>query len=290
MAEEKRKSEQSKNLFDNLTLLIQRVDKDAKFVYVNKYWLEVLEYEEKDLAGITLYDILREDQISYCKEIFKKVIAGKYSGDVDTVFVSKNGKEIYVQGNATAWFESEKFVSTIGIFRDVAEYNEAREKLYKSEQRFRDMVEITSDWIWEVDKGGKYIYVNPKVKELLGYDVDEVLGKTPFDFMPTEERIKVAKEFENIVLEKKPFHGLVNINRHKDGHLIVLETSGIPIFDKEGQLLGFRGIDRDITERTEAEALKDKMKELERLYKLMVGRELKMIELKKEISKLKNED
>ncbi|MHC4371867.1 MAG: PAS domain-containing protein, partial [Planctomycetota bacterium] len=119
-------------------------------------------------------------------------------------------------------------------------------------------------WVWEVYAQGTYTYASPKVEELLGYGVDEVLGRTPFDFMPEEEAARVRDIFEEKLSEAESFYGLENTNRHKDGHLVVLETNGIPIFDAEGKLSGYRGIDRDITKRKQAEeALQKAHHELE---------------------------
>ncbi len=129
----------------------------------------------------------------------------------------------------------------------------AEEALRGSEERFRALTESTSDCVWEVDAEGVYTYASPRVRDLLEYEPEEVLGKTPFDFMPAEEAERVAEEFGQIVEAQKQFAGLENTNRHKDGRLVVLETSGMPFFDDEGRLCGYRGIDRDITERKRAE-------------------------------------
>ena len=133
------------------------------------------------------------------------------------------------------------------------ECEKAKEALQESEQRFRSLVETTSDWVWEVDQNDFYSYTSPKVKDLLGYDPEEVIAKKPFDFMPLDEAKRVAKLFGNIVESRKPFTGLENTNLHKDGRLVVLETSGVPIFEKDGNFAGYRGIDRDISERKRAE-------------------------------------
>jgi PAS domain S-box-containing protein len=122
-----------------------------------------------------------------------------------------------------------------------------------SEEKYRSLVEAMPDWLWEVDREGVYTYVSPKVKDLLGYEVSEVLGKTPFDLMPEEETARIRKIFVEKMVENKPFYGLENINRHKDGHLVVLESSGVPAFDENGQFQGYRGTDRDITKRKRAE-------------------------------------
>lgn len=126
-------------------------------------------------------------------------------------------------------------------------------ELVATKNRFQSLVEATTDWIWEVDNQGVYTYSSPKIQELLGYHPDEVLGKRPLDLMPPAEAARLAPEFQRILQKARPFCRLENMNLHKDGHIVVLETSGVPILDSAGSLIGFRGIDRDITERKEAE-------------------------------------
>lgn len=123
----------------------------------------------------------------------------------------------------------------------------------KNEDKFRNMVESTSDWIWQIDQNNVYTYSSPKVKEILGYSPEEVVGKSPFDLMPKEEAKRIAKIFEEISSSKEPFHGIENWNIHKNGNLVLLETSGVPLVNKNGLLTGYRGIDRDITKRKKAE-------------------------------------
>jgi PAS domain S-box-containing protein len=125
--------------------------------------------------------------------------------------------------------------------------------LCESEHHYRELAENISDWIWEVDENIRYVYTSPKVTELLGYLPQEVLGKTPYDFMPAEEARRVRAGLEELLKNPHPFQALENINLHKDGSLRVLETSGIPLYDRRGRFSGLRGIDRDITERKKSE-------------------------------------
>jgi len=137
-----------------------------------------------------------------------------------------------------------------------AEMNErkrAEEIVYKSEERFRALTENTSDWIWEVDQSLVFTYASPKVKELLGYEPNEVIGKTPYDLMPKDEAKRLSEVSHSILESHEPFISLESINIHKDGRQVILETSGVPIFDNEGKFSGYRGINRDITERKRAE-------------------------------------
>ncbi|MHC5158025.1 MAG: PAS domain-containing protein, partial [Planctomycetota bacterium] len=124
-----------------------------------------------------------------------------------------------------------------------------------SRTRFRNLVESTSDWIWEVDANGRYTYVSSRVRRVLGYTPEELLGKTPFDLMPPEEAARISKMFAGFVENSTSFQHLENLNLHKDGHEVYLETNGTPIFDDNGKLTGYRGVDRDITARKKAEQL-----------------------------------
>jgi PAS domain S-box-containing protein len=119
----------------------------------------------------------------------------------------------------------------------------------ESEAKYRDLVESSSDWIWEVDGQGIYTYASPQVEDILGYTPDEVVGKTPFDFMPATEASRVKTAFQDLIGRGLPIVAMENTNRHRDGRKVVLETSGVPIIDGSGATTGYRGVDRDITER-----------------------------------------
>lgn len=124
--------------------------------------------------------------------------------------------------------------------------------LQREVRRLREMLDLNSDWIWEVDAAGRYTYVSLHCLPLLGYTPEEMLGRTPFDFMPTDEAARVGAAFAAIVAEKRGFSHLLNRTIRRDGRIVVLETSGVPLLNPDGSLRGYRGIDRDITEREAA--------------------------------------
>jgi PAS domain S-box-containing protein len=143
-----------------------------------------------------------------------------------------------------------------------------------SQDRFRDLVEMTSDWIWEIDSQSVYTYVSPKVTELLGYRADEVLGKTPFDLMPSGEAERIASVIQPLINNAQPISNLQNLNVHREGHLVVLETSGVPILDAAGKVVGYRGIDRDITNRKQME---ERLKKSEQRFRSLSEASLEAI-------------
>ena len=122
-----------------------------------------------------------------------------------------------------------------------------------SEERFRMLVETTSDWIWEIDAQGVYTYASPRVRDLLGYEPEEVVGRILFDLMPPDEAERVRSDFSTFWEERRPLVGLLNVNLHRDGHQVTLETSAVPIFDENRVFRGYRGIDRDVTDRIATE-------------------------------------
>lgn len=147
-------------------------------------------------------------------------------------------------------------------------FSASQQHLKQSNERYLSLVESTSDWIWEVDKDCIYTYVSPKIKDLLGYEPEEVLGNTPDDLMPEKEGERVSRILRKIFAAHDPIITLENINLHKDGHQVILETSGVPLFNDKGKLQGYRGIDRDITERRQVEY---RANELERKFITLLG-------------------
>lgn len=145
---------------------------------------------------------------------------------------------------------------TIGVLatiEDITGVKRLQEVLQESRQRYLDLMDTVYDWIWEVDANGFYTFASKGVKAILGYDPEEIVGKTFTDLLMPFEVERISSVFNEFVSARKPIVSLENICRHKDGHAIVVETSGKPFFDLEGKLVGYRGVDRNITERKKKE-------------------------------------
>ncbi len=139
------------------------------------------------------------------------------------------------------------------LAREATGSTEILEALLSSQERFHDFVETISDWVWETDARFTFTFSSPKVTGILGYEPAEIIGRTPFDFMPADEAQGMAAIFDNFAQFRQPFAFLEALTLHKDGRTVALETGGAPIFDKEGVFQGYRGISRDITDRKQAE-------------------------------------
>ncbi len=115
------------------------------------------------------------------------------------------------------------------------------------------MVETINELIWEVDPHWKYVYMSPMVRNILGYEPEELIGETIFKLMPADDAQKLKAALQKSAESKRPFSNIERSTTSKNGKLKMLETNVTPIFNDKGNLLGFRGSDRDITLRNQAE-------------------------------------
>ena len=148
----------------------------------------------------------------------------------------------------------------------IKEKEEMEKELVESEERFRDISQNMGDWVWETNEKGEYTFASGKVKEILGYAPSELIGMTLLDLMPEDEVTRVGEIFKKLVSEEKPIIDLENWNLTKEGKKVCLITSGRPLLDESGRLVGYRGVDKDITERKQKE---EKLEEAEKILKIV---------------------
>ena len=140
------------------------------------------------------------------------------------------------------------------VIEKVVRKNRLEQSLLKSEKRFQDMAENTSDWIWEMNAQGKYIYSNPVVKDIIGYSYDEVIGRYFYDFFSSENKELLKARIFELMAKLKPIESFDNIVLRKDGVEVIMEISGVPCLDKSENIFCYRGISRDISERKRNES------------------------------------
>jgi PAS domain S-box-containing protein len=151
--------------------------------------------------------------------------------------------------------------------RQARELAAANAALADSRRKYRGLVEKINDWVWEMDADCVYTYSSPRVRELLGYAPEEIVGKTPFDFMLPAEAQRVWNAFHAVYRDRKPLQQLENTLVRKDGRLVTVETSGMPMFAADGSFRGYTGVDRDVTGRRQAEqTLRESEKRFHQLF------------------------
>ncbi len=245
------------------------VDADEYFTFANPAASEIFGLPADKMIGQNLNSFLDHQAIEEIKVQTAIRQAGQRS-IYELEIIRPDGERRWLIVTATPQYDADrKFISTLGIFRDITERKLAETKVRESEKRLHAIVDLTNDWIWEVDPKWKYTFVSPKIFDILGYQPDELIGRSPFEFLLPEDVSAVQEELRNLVHQFKPLNALVNRAKHKDGHLVYLETCGIAVFSEQGVYKGYRGADRDITLRKlyehELIVAKEKAEESDRL-------------------------
>lgn len=226
-----------------------------RFTFVSPSAYRLLGYTCEEAQNLTLARILTPESLSYVGEILPKTLAAINAGDESARIQTHRINQVRKDGTVIAVEIVATFVTgagrdeIIGVSRDISERKKAQDALQESEEKFRSLVETTSDLVWEIGADGHYTYVSPRVRDILGYEPEEVTGKSPFDIMPPYEADVMRKEFSRYSGSCQPVPAIVNRCLHKNGSVVIMETSAVPRFDHEGNYAGYRGIDRDITLR-----------------------------------------
>lgn len=124
---------------------------------------------------------------------------------------------------------------------------ELEEQLQESNEKFEGLINSSCDIICTAEKSGKWTFINQAVKNVLGYEPTEMVGRSSFDFISSED-VKSAREaYESVVREGKSLRGYQNRWTSKDGGMITISWNLVPLRNRRGQIVGMHGVGRDIT-------------------------------------------
>ena len=219
---------------------------------------ETLGYSHEEILGKSARILYPTDEdFEYVGREKYKQIYEKGIGAVETHFQRKDGSVIDVLLSSAPIEPKDLSMGVTFTVLDITTRKQSERKLQKSEQKYRLLVESTPDWVWMCDEEGDLTYSNRGAKQILGYEVQEILGTSAFRLMDSKDRKRVRKWFRKAKKQKRGWNGTVVRWQHKDKSIRFLETIGEPIIDDNGDLRGFTGIDRDVTVRKQAkEALR----------------------------------
>jgi len=228
---------QYRSMFEAFDGLVYVCSQDFRVEYMN----ELLKRRTgRDATGELCYQVLHDlnQKCPWC--VNDRVFAGEV---VRWEVQSPKDNRWYYCVNSPIQ-HSDGRLSKQSMIQDITERKRALELVKELQSRYKDLVDNIDDWIWEVDEQGIYTFASPRVSEILGYNPEEVIGKSCFDLVMPEEIDRVSDTFRKAAESRASIVRLVNVRRHKDGHRVVMETSGKPFFDADGKLLGYRGVDR----------------------------------------------
>ncbi len=245
--------------------------KEGCFVECNAAALALFGYEAAELVGKSPVDVSPERQPggspSEAKAEERMVAALR---GVPQRFPwrhrRRDGTEFDVEVSLTR-LALEGELCLLAIVRDVSDRIRAEEALQESEERYRSVVETTGEWIWELDLAGRHTYSNPVSEEILGYGEAELVGKDCFALIHPEDRALARELVATALATGRGWRGRLLRWRHKRGHYRTLESNAILARDDSGKPVGFRGADRDVTERIQAQqALRESEERYRQLF------------------------
>jgi PAS domain S-box-containing protein len=230
------------------------LEKDEEYRSDEFFRILGLPPQEGGRASDSVFDYIHPDDRDVVMKKITETLEQRKPYDVEYRIIRADGSErvLHAQGKIQK-DDAGKVTKFIGTAYDITERKMAHTALLESELRFRSLVEAATDWIWEVDENFTYVYSSPKIRDLLGYEPEEIIGKTRFDLMHPQDAHRLMQKFKQFNDERTPFVALENINIHKNGSFVTIETSGVPFFDENGKFCGFRGIDRDVSDRKKLE-------------------------------------
>lgn len=245
--------ERYRDLFENATDLIQSVAPDGHLLYVNYAWLETLGYQEEEIPHLTMWDIIDPVHHEQCGAALHAVMSGEALDHIETIFVTRDGRRITVEGSINCKFANDQPVSTRGIFRDITERKQAEEELRASESRIRAVIENMITGLVLTDERGIVQLVNPAAERIFGYAKEELIGRHLAMLLPDGQ----AADRRSFLKEaRQKARGRVTEweGKRKNGTVFPLELSFYEFDTPEGHRLA--GNVRDLSERHEVERLK----------------------------------
>ncbi len=222
-------------------------DRDCRFVYANKPLLELWGLTLDEAVGKNCFDLRYPDDLAArLEQQIQQVFDSQQILKDETPYTSPTGAGGYYEYIFSPVFAADGTLEMVaGSARDISKRKQTEETLRESEERFRSIVETTAEWIWAFDSQGNCTYSNPAIQTILGYTPEEFLGMSFLPFMYEEDREKIEQLLSTSIAEKC---GWTNIScrwYHKDGSIRHLESNAVPILDSVGELIGYRGADRD---------------------------------------------
>src|SRR4030043_262085 len=241
-------------IIDSSPIIVFYKDKDGRFVRVNKAFAEAIQMPEENVLGKTVFDL------------YPAKIAQAMTGDDQKVLKSGRPKlnitEQYESATGIRWVRTDKVpifdkdgnpTGLVGFAQDITERKEADEVLSKSEEKYRTILEDMKEGYWEVDLAGNFTSFNDAICHLLGYPKRDMTGMNYRTYTGAEDVDKVYKAFNQVYRKGKPIRNMHYEITRKDGDKRFAETSVFPRRNDKREIIGFRGVSHDVTERKEME-------------------------------------
>ena len=244
--------ERFQNLMDFMPDAIYFKNLESQFILVNKAYAKSYGFSSpEDAIGKSDLEIFGNEHAARAFADEQKILT---AGEM---LIGLEEKEDRSDGRVT-WVSSTKvpvrdaagqIVGLVGISRDITHRKKAEAAFLESALKYQTLIESVSDWVWEANADMEYTYSNPKAVTILGFELEQIIGRSIYDLMLGVEQSRIAALLEPLVRKEQREAIFDCLCLRRNGDVVTLEMNVSVIADESDQVRGFRGVARDVTER-----------------------------------------
>ncbi|WP_339611788.1 PAS domain S-box protein, partial [uncultured Planktosalinus sp.] len=243
-----RQNQQAVHIMNASMDVICSINEAGLFTSVSQASIDVWGYHPEELVGKAYLDLVYKEDVEQTKQIAQEIMSGTSFTAFENRYLKKDGTIAYNIWSAR-WDATTQ--TMYAIARDATDKRKADELLAQSEQRFKALVQEGSDLIGILDEKGIYTYVSPTSTAILGFQPEEFIGRSPFEFIHPKDSKRVLQNLEEIATSNRvsvmPFRF-----KDKEGNWRWLETVLTNMLNHP-TISGIVANSRDITARKKEE-------------------------------------
>jgi len=230
---------------------ISHVDEGGRFVHVNRALCELLGYARDELLDKTVKQVSHPDDKNVADAQRARLRAGEIdSFQLEKRYLHRDGSTVWVQLTVSVQRDAAgRAQHDISITQDITARKLAEFAVQRSEQRFRSLVELSSDWYWELDAEFRYTALGGRG---MGDTEQRLRGRLAWD-VPQAETEAGRINLRALLERREPFRDFEYAFVDRKGNRRYVSASGEPLLDEQGRFAGYRGVSRDVTSRKQAE-------------------------------------
>lgn len=237
-----------------VAVIIWRVESGWPVEFISQNIKPILGYEaDWFLNGNVHYrNLIHQDDLQRIDhEVAKFIAEQRQSWEQHYRLMDINGQCHWIYDYTRAEYNKNGEVSKLyGYLLDQTEQEHTKQQLQIAKERFASVADQAGQVIWEINPEGLYTYISQAVEQALGYSPQELIGKVHyFDLHPEEGREAFKQDTFAMIKQRVALTDFENIAQHRNGQLVWFSTNCLPIYDKNGEFNGYRGVDNNITER-----------------------------------------
>jgi two-component system cell cycle sensor histidine kinase/response regulator CckA len=239
--------EKYRDLVENINDVVYATDDLGTITYISPVVEQITGYMPAEMTGRPILEFVYHEDLAQFLESLNQTIQGAIE-PLEHRIVAKSGELRWVRNSNRQVFDGEQVVGLRGVMADVTAHKQVEANL----ERLAAAVEQASDSIFIADTAGIIQYVNPAFERTTGYSRDEAIGQNPRILKATKQGPSFFREMWNTIASGGVWTGRF-VNERKDATLLEEDATISPVRDKAGRIVGFVGVERDVTKEVELE-------------------------------------